>query len=116
MLNYVYAITFAITARNTTTTEAKDIKVKLSGNVQGDVELNQNLLMCMQVVKGHISNIPGTAQGIKLKLSGHVKGDVKLTRIHYVHTTITNTTGTITTMTASSTTITTESKGIKVKF
>jgi len=78
---YVTTITLSTT---TTFTEAKDIKVKFSGNTQLDVKLNQDALFGFRLPKGCLSNFSGTAYCTKLKLSGQLERDIELTKRHFV--------------------------------
>ena len=55
--------------------------MKLSGNVEGSVELNQNTLRTCGLSKGSIS---GIANGIKLKLLGNGEGEDPLIKRPYV--------------------------------
>ena len=67
------------------TIEAKGIKVKLSGNSYGNVELNQDTLSICRLSKECISNISGSDYSTKLKRSGCVEGGAERTKRHYVH-------------------------------
>ena len=78
-----------------TTIKAKDMNVKILGNIPGEVELNQNTSCLGRLSKWCITNISETAYNIKLKLLGYVE----LTKRHCV---LTNTTKAA--ITASSTT------------
>ena len=51
----------------------KNIKLRLSGNVKGDVELNQKTLCTSRLSKGYICNILEAVKGFKLELSGHAE-------------------------------------------
>lgn len=46
------------------------VLVKISGNGEGNVELNQNTLCTYGLLNGSIDNIPAAPQGVKLKLPG----------------------------------------------
>ena len=75
--------------------KAKGVKLELSENIMGSVEVNQNIPHACRLSKRRISNILGTAYGIKLKLSWCDEGNVQLTKRQYAHTaTTTNTTTT----------------------
>ena len=53
---------------------SKGIKVKLSGNGEGVVELTQNTLCACRLSIGRVSSISGTAEGVNLNLLGHFEG------------------------------------------
>ena len=52
--------------------------MKLSGNVELDVKLNEETLCASKLPKGRICNISGGAKGIKLKLPWNIEGGAKL--------------------------------------
>ena len=78
----------------TTTYKTKGMKVKISGNIKGKVELNQNTISVCRLSQEHIS---GMAYGFKVELSGNAEGDDQLTKRQYVHATTCTTTLTTTT-------------------
>ena len=88
------------TTTNTTaassTTETKIIIMKLSGSVDEDFELNQNILGRFRLSTGRNSYISGAAWSIQLKVLGHVDQDAELAKRHYVHVIIITTTTTFT--------------------
>ena len=49
--------------------------MKVSGNIDEDVELYQKILCASRSSKGCVYNILGTAKGIKLKLSENDEGN-----------------------------------------
>jgi hypothetical protein len=59
---YLHATTtFSATTMTTATTKTKGIKAKLSGNVEWEIDLNQNTLCACKFSKGYIRNTSGTA-------------------------------------------------------
>ena len=87
-------ITTTTTTTSTTTasvasyTKAEDIELKIRRNVEGKVQLNQNIIFANRLSKVRICNVFGTAYQIKLKLLEHHEGDVQPSNRHSVHTTI----------------------------
>jgi hypothetical protein len=103
---HVTSVATITTVTTITSTETKGIKVKLSGNIYEDVELNPNKIYTFSFPKGCVSNFSGIAKSIKLKLLGRVERDAK----HSAHTDTTTTAATLATITM---TTTTEVKGWK---
>jgi hypothetical protein len=54
------------------------IKLKPSGDIEGQIEINKKILHASSFSKGYICDISNTAKGIKSKLSGNVQMDVIL--------------------------------------
>ena len=96
------------------TCKTKSIKIKISGHIEGEFELNLKL-QTYRCSYWHFSYVLAIHNCIKLKFLVLDEGDVKLTKRQYVNTTAaTSTSAIIPTITM--TTITTMPKGIKVKF
>ena len=55
----------------------KDIKLQLSWSIEGNDELNQNILFASMLSTRCVYNISGTNKDKKMKLSGRFEGDVK---------------------------------------
>ena len=76
---------YCTTASVVTTTNAESIEVKIFRNVEGKVELNQNVLCACRLSKERMSNIFGTAFRTKLKIPGHREADVQLHKRQHFH-------------------------------